>query len=49
LYWELLAVGWLAISIVGKRSLAERDSDLVCKGSEECLSEKGVPFCYNKA
>ncbi|PMD46714.1 hypothetical protein L207DRAFT_629218 [Hyaloscypha variabilis F] len=50
-YWEIIEVSWLAIADVKKRSLMSSldKRDLVCASTEECLSFKGDPFCYNKA
>ncbi|KUJ22739.1 uncharacterized protein LY89DRAFT_680853 [Mollisia scopiformis] len=51
-FWTVLAVDWLAIvAVFGKRSLgltALGKRDLECSATEECLSFRTVPFCYDK-
>ncbi|KAE9370880.1 hypothetical protein N431DRAFT_442660 [Stipitochalara longipes BDJ] len=49
-YWEIIEVSWLAIADVKRRSLPSslEKRDLLCGSTEECLSFKGDPFCYDK-
>jgi len=56
-YWEIIVVSWYAIADVKKRSSSSSNFDhssllkrdgLECTSAEECLSFKGVPFCYDK-
>ncbi|CZR50946.1 uncharacterized protein PAC_00820 [Phialocephala subalpina] len=50
-FWTILAVDWLAIAIIVKRSdtpSLDKRTQLTCSATEQCLSFKNSPFCYDR-